>query len=145
MRMKGNTVVTNEVQAAGGVVVNKDGLVAIVSNRGVSWSLPKGKIDPGESPVEAAQREVYEETGIKKMSVIRELGVYSRYRNAPDGTEDRTELKTLHIFLIKADKKKLTPVDAHNPEAKWIEKEKVCDYLTHPKDREFFQSIIDLI
>ena len=82
----------------------------MVSNRGVSWSLPKGKIDPGETAIEAAYREVYEETGIKRIKFIKMLGEYSRYRNGPNGTEDKSEFKTIHVFMFRAEKNKLKVV-----------------------------------
>jgi 8-oxo-dGTP diphosphatase len=52
-------------EAAGGVVV-RDGLVAVVHRpRYDDWSLPKGKLDPGETFEQAALREVEEETGLR--------------------------------------------------------------------------------
>jgi 8-oxo-dGTP diphosphatase len=53
-----------QVRAAGGVVV-RDGRVAVVHRpKHDDWSLPKGKLEPGESWEEAALREVREETGL---------------------------------------------------------------------------------
>ena len=55
-----------EVEAAGGVVLDDDGRVALVHRpRYDDWSLPKGKLDAGESFEEAALREVEEETGMR--------------------------------------------------------------------------------
>lgn len=52
-----------EVHAAGGVIV-RDGLIAVVHRpHREDWSLPKGKLDAGESFEEAALREIREETG----------------------------------------------------------------------------------
>jgi len=52
------------VRAAGGVVV-RDGRVAVVHRpKYDDWSLPKGKLQPGESWEAAALREVEEETGL---------------------------------------------------------------------------------
>ena len=51
------------VQAAGGLVQNENGSVLMMFRRG-KWDLPKGKMDPGETPSQSALREVEEETGI---------------------------------------------------------------------------------
>ena len=60
------------MEAAGGVVV-RDGLVLLVHRpRYDDWSLPKGKLDRGESFEDAALREVEEETGLR-CSLVREL------------------------------------------------------------------------
>ncbi len=57
------------VEAAGGVVVRPtpDGPEVLVVHRVRydDWSLPKGKLDPGEDHRHAAVREVLEETGVR--------------------------------------------------------------------------------
>jgi len=51
------------IRAAGGVVV-RDGLVLLVHRaRYGDWTLPKGKLEPGETWEQSAVREVREETG----------------------------------------------------------------------------------
>jgi ADP-ribose pyrophosphatase YjhB (NUDIX family) len=53
-------------EAAGGFVLNPAGKLLVFFRRG-SWDMPKGKIDPGETPEQAALREVQEETGLKQL------------------------------------------------------------------------------
>jgi 8-oxo-dGTP diphosphatase len=63
---------SDEIQAAGGVVMH-DGQVAVVHRpRYDDWSLPKGKLEPGETFEQAALREVEEETGLPAR-LLREL------------------------------------------------------------------------
>jgi len=136
---------TKHTESAGGIVLNESGLVLVVSQHGTSWSLPKGHIDPGEDPLTAGRREIYEESGVKELDLVRELGSYGRYRIGLDGGETKSEYKTIHMFLFKTREKNLKPVDPHNPEARWMDKHKVAGMLTHPKDREFFHSLIEKI
>lgn len=57
--------------AAGGVVV-KDGKFVSIVRKGIP-DLPKGHIEKGENPEQAALREVEEETGIGKLHIVKEL------------------------------------------------------------------------
>ena len=132
-------------ESAGGVVVNAEGRVLLVSQFGTSWSLPKGHLEAGESPLDAARREIHEETGVSRLELVRPLGSYTRRRLGPDGGEDSSELKTIHLFLFRTDQAELAPLDADNPEARWVERGSVAGLLTHAKDREFFASILDTI
>jgi 8-oxo-dGTP pyrophosphatase MutT (NUDIX family) len=132
--------------SAGGVVLGEDGRVVVVSQGGDSWSLPKGHIDSGESALEAATREIAEECGITDLSLVKELGVYERYRIGRGGKgNDVTEQKVITMFLFRTTQQKLTPTDPHNPEARWIAAERVADLLTHPKDKAFFQDAMPVI
>ena len=135
------------IKSAGGIVVNLEGMILLIEQRGGSWSFPKGKIEPGETPLETAKREIYEESGISELKLIEDLGSYQRYQIADDGkTEDKSVLKTVFLFLFTTTQDKVKPKDTHkNPQAKWLKKEEVCNQLTHIKDKEFFQSIIEKI
>ncbi len=131
-----------KTESAGGVVLNNKGEVAVVSQRGDSWSLPKGHLDPGENAHETALREIEEECGITRLEYVRDLGSYERFRIAKGGVgDDPSELKRLHMFLFKTDAEELAPIDPENPEARWVPIDEVANLLTHVKDKEFFKSI----
>jgi len=55
--------------SAGGLVIDGRGRIALVRQRNRKgrwrWTLPKGRIDPGETAEAAALREVYEESGLR--------------------------------------------------------------------------------
>lgn len=51
------------VRAAGGIVTDADGNMLLI-RRNDRWDLPKGKVEPGETLLQAALREVGEETGV---------------------------------------------------------------------------------
>jgi len=60
------------IEAAGGLIYNTEGQVLAIF-RLEHWDLPKGKIDPGETPEIAALREVAEETGLDKATLQEQL------------------------------------------------------------------------
>ena len=131
----------NKTETAGGVVISKKGRVLVVTQRGLSWSLPKGHIEEGEDAKTAAIREIEEETGIIRLTFIKELGSYVRYKIGLDGRDDTRELKKIYMFLFTTDELKLCPQDINHPEARWVHPDDVEALLTHPKDKVFFKNI----
>lgn len=79
--------------SCGTLVVNKEGDLLLCHVTGTDhWDIPKGMQDPGESPLEAAVREMREETGlIFDAALFEDLGCFD-YR--PD--------KQLHLFRLMA-------------------------------------------
>ena len=136
---------TKQTQCAGGIVYNDDKKIVIVNQNYDSWSLPKGHIDPGETTLEAAIREIYEETGLDKPQYIKPLGHYGRYRIGLDGKDDKSEYKTITMFLFKSNENKLQPQDPNNPEAKWVSVEKAIELLTHKADKCFLKNLFPLL
>jgi 8-oxo-dGTP pyrophosphatase MutT (NUDIX family) len=64
--------VSEHVRAAGGVVVRAGDVVVVHRPKYDDWTLPKGKLNPGESFEDGALREVEEETGLR-CRLLREL------------------------------------------------------------------------
>ena len=125
------------IEAAGGVVFNEKNELLMIYRLGI-WDLPKGKIDDGESPEEAAVREVEEETGINEI----ELGPlltksYHTYKNG----KGKRILKRTYWFRMKTKDQKLVPQAEENIEiAEWISLKK---YLS--ENRLTYRSIMDVI
>ncbi len=131
-----------ESQIAGGIVIGPNKKVIIVNQNGNSWSLPKGHLDKGENYLQAAVREIEEETGVKQLDFIEELGSYQRYKIGLEADEDKSELKNIKIFLFTTNETVLKPQDPDNPEARWVEPDKINEYLTHQKDKQFIEQIL---
>lgn len=64
------------------------------------WCFPKGRLEPGETLMEGAIREIVEETGIKELTVVEELGevAYRFY----DPRRDQNIFKTTVYYLAYA-------------------------------------------
>lgn len=73
--------VTSKRTAIGIVLNQTKDQVLLVKRRDVPiWVLPGGGIDPGETPEEAALREVWEETGLQ-VSILRQTALYTPINN----------------------------------------------------------------
>jgi 8-oxo-dGTP diphosphatase len=115
-----------EVKAAGGVVV-RDGAIAVVHRpRYDDWSLPKGKLDPGESFEEAAAREVHEEIGAR-CRMGGELPP-TTYR------DHKGRLKLVRYWLMEALEVDFEPNDEVD-ELRWMTPEDALPLLTYERDR----------
>jgi len=60
------------IEAAGGIVKNNKEEHLLIKRLG-KWDLPKGKIEKGETPEKAAIREVEEETGVRNLSISKQI------------------------------------------------------------------------
>jgi len=93
------------IEAAGGLVTNEQGQVLLIYRRG-SWDLPKGKIDAGESPAEAALREVGEETGLREHVLGKPIATtYHTYRDR----RGKRILKRTYWFAMHSPDEPLLP------------------------------------
>jgi 8-oxo-dGTP pyrophosphatase MutT (NUDIX family) len=125
--------------SAGGVVVRDGEVVVIVPTRRAAdgsrvLALPKGHVDPGETPIEAATREVREETGIVAEPVV-ELGE-SRYWYRRDG---RTIGKTVAFFLFDFREGDTADHDDEVEEVRWIGLQQARTALSHAAEREMVE------
>jgi len=125
------------VRAAGGVV-RRSGHggrleVALVHRPKYSdWSLPKGKLEEGESHEEAALREVEEETGLV-CRLERELDAVSY-------TDPKGRPKTVRYWVmavVEGEFRENREVD----ELRWLPREEAAAMLTHDRDRATVEAL----
>lgn len=94
------------------------------------WALPKGHPDGDETPLEAATREVREETGVEG-DPIEELGAI-QYRFERGGHEVD---KQVVFFLFEYRRGELTH-DHEIAAVRWMPLEEAARVLTHAGERE---------
>jgi 8-oxo-dGTP diphosphatase len=123
---------TRVVRAAGGVVtrVTDDGpeVVLVHRPRYDDWSLPKGKLDPGEHPLIAAVREVYEETGVRAVPRLR-LPM-TRYLTGDPDVEKAVEYWSMACRQVEG----FTPNDEVD-DVRWVPVTQAAALLTYAHDR----------
>ena len=123
-----------------------DTKILLVNQHNNSWSFPKGGIEPGESALDAAKREIREEAGITDLEYLGELGSYERYSLGKDGiTEDVAYgLRERTLFLFRT-MQMPRPDHIETTEVRWATIDEALSLLTHPKDKEFLASVRDKI
>lgn len=126
------------IRAAGGVVwrVTSEGSIEIAlvhRPRYDDWSIPKGKLAPGETEVEGAIREVYEETGFRV-----HLGRYLGEARYMKETRGLMRPKVVRYWAMQADGggfEATREVD----ELRWVSLAEAPALLTHDHDRELLE------
>ena len=127
-------------QSAGGVVINNKGDILLVKHNERTWSFPKGHIKENENIQKAAIREIYEETGITKLKLIKKFNSYQR-----ESFDIPPEWKTIFLFLFNTNQEEINPIASDVMEASWVKKDEVAKLLTHEEDKKFFLDIKDQI
>lgn len=119
------------IEAAGGVVV-RDGQVALVHRpRYDDWTLPKGKLDPGESFEDAAVREVEEETGLRARLV----------RQLPATTyEVNGRPKVVRYWLMEVEDEGPFLANDETDELRWVAPDEALRLLTYDRDRDVLRA-----
>ena len=125
--------------SAGGLVVDPEGRVLMIRARDLRerpvWTLPKGTLAPGETPADAALREVREETGWR-CELVRELETVS-YWFQRDGRRVR---KTVHWFLMRP-VAKVGEHDHEVDEVLWATKEDALGRVRYDADRRLIAAL----
>ena len=102
------------------------------------YQLPGGGIDPGESPLPALHREVFEETGWS-ISKPRRLGAFRRFTFMPD--YDRYAEKICTIYLARP-VQRLGPPKERGHSAVWIDKTDAHLLIANLGDLHFINQAI---
>ena len=97
---------TATLTSAGGVIIDDAGRVVLTSRRSfkgvLQFGLPKGLIEEGEDPAQAALREANEETGLE-VEIVQPLPTieYWYVQPARDEIPPRRVHKVVHFFLMR--------------------------------------------
>jgi 8-oxo-dGTP pyrophosphatase MutT (NUDIX family)/RNA:NAD 2'-phosphotransferase (TPT1/KptA family) len=142
-----------EQWSAGGLPIHRfdDGtvrvaLIQVTRRSGTTWEVAKGKLEPGESPEDAAVREVQEEMGLASgLRLLRHVGDIRYGFLAPGGAP---RLKTIFLYLME-------PLDPHGPFApatgegigavRWFLPEDAARAVTHTSLQPLMWAAADLV
>lgn len=102
------------------------------------FQLPGGGIDPGEHPLTALHREVYEETGWH-IRIVRRLGAYRRFAYMPE--YDKWAEKICTIYLARPVRRISAPLEPGHA-AVWMPAETGFELLANDGDRAFLHKAL---
>jgi 8-oxo-dGTP diphosphatase len=125
-----------QVQAAGGLVVRPDGRIAVIHRpRYDDWSLPKGKLDPGETFEDGALREVHEETGVRGR-ILDELEPTSYVDR-----KGRDKIVRWYRMDIDSEPDEFAPNDEVD-ELRWLTPAEARELLSYDHDRALVETVV---
>ena len=138
-----------EMPAAGGLVQSCDGSLLFIRRLGV-WDLPKGKMEKGETPENAAIREVEEECGLTGLKIKRQLdSTFHIYRSPYIKFPNNLVLKETKWFLMSCSEgQTLVPqVEEDIEDVKWFTLSEIEGAMsnTYSSLRDFLAKTIPVI
>ena len=134
-----------EEHSAGGVVFRIDAgqpLYLLIRDSYQNWGFPKGHIEPGEQPDEAARREVIEETGIAAIAVrgcIDTIDWFFRFRG-------QLIHKSCQFFLMESMDERTCPQRNEGITAcRWIAFEQAESLISYANAREVLRRAQEMV
>lgn len=134
--------------SAGGIVYKKyDSELptiqfALILNHDKKWTFPKGHIERGEKPEEAAIREVGEEIGILDLKVenlLEKIDYWFVFK-------DEKIHKYVYFYLMEAPcNSELIPQEEEIGDAKWVTPEELKNSIHYKEDIRIVQKAFDLL
>jgi 8-oxo-dGTP pyrophosphatase MutT (NUDIX family) len=141
-------VTTMDQISAGGVAFrwrDSQPEIAIVSVKPrLRWQLPKGIVDPGESPQETAVREVREEAGIKTELIKLIETIEYWYRSEKYGKPVRYH-KFVHFYLLEYKSGDVADHDHEVEESRWVSFDEAIGMLEFKSERDVVENARNMI
>ena len=133
--------------AAGGIVLMDQQVLIVKNKRGDStndasswWGYPKGHMEDGEKPVDAAVREVFEETGFEVKAKSNKPVAESRYQVKQGEGEVQ---KTVWIYEMEVVEPFKNEPDNEIEEIALVDFDSALDLLTHEEDKKILKYVFN--
>src|SRR5690349_3622342 len=141
-------VTTMDQISSGGVAfrwIGTEPEIAIVSVKPkLRWQLPKGIVDPGESPQMTAVREVREEAGIETELIRLVETIEYWYRSVKYGKPVRYH-KFVHFYLLEYKSGDVADHDHEVEESRWVSLDEALEMLEFKGERDVVEKAREII
>lgn len=124
------------------IYIDKTIYVAVLKDKDNNWVLLKGHLKKNETYIEAAIREVFEETNIKlnKENLICKIGEFNYF------SELENSDKNIKVYLFKTDKmQKIIPLEKENfIEGKWLTLENAINKIKYQEQKDLLEKVVNI-
>ena len=121
------------IMAAGGILEREGEILLVQRPRYKDWSLPKGKLDRGETPLQAALREVREETGYRAKA-LHFAGAF--------GYEVKGAPKVVLYWMMKPLKQGEILDPKEVSEIQWVKVRQALKMMTYDLERDLVRRVL---
>jgi 8-oxo-dGTP diphosphatase len=130
--------------SSGGIVIKSHGpqiKILLIKDPYEKWTWPKGNIDKGESSLNAATREIEEETGLKNIQMLSKVGQINYFYKR----EKRLIYKTVYLYLFKFKGREALSIQKTEIEdGRWFSKEEALSRVGYKGAKDFLRKAIRL-
>ena len=117
-------------------VRNAQGEVLLLKHKSGSWVFPKGHIDPGETALQAALREVEEEAGVVAVCPDESKTLRTRYHN------DKGELREITYFALRTEANAPVLREALFQEGGFFAPQRALAQLSFEEDKKMLETFL---
>ena len=104
-----------------------------------SWETVHGHIEPGETPVQAALRELREETGLEPARLYNVSRVEAFYRHQTN------EIVLIPVFAGVVDARAAVRHSAEHDRAEWLEAREAAARFSWPRERRVLEDVLSIL
>ena len=122
-------------KSCGAIVIrNNNNIIEtlIIRMLGGHWSYPKGHVEPNETEIETAIREVKEETNL-------DVTIDTRFREMTTYSPKPEVLKDVIYFIGIAKNNDVKIQDTELSDAKWVTLDEALEYITFDEDKKILK------
>jgi bis(5'-nucleosidyl)-tetraphosphatase len=116
-------------------------LFLLIQHNAGHWAFPKGHAERGESDIEAARRELCEETGIASATLDESNVFEERYTKTWRGDARRLVRKTVRYYIGEVDSPRVQVQEAEIQNHKWVTIDEARKLITYSESRRLLEEV----